>query len=35
VPELRVLTPDAGVEVTVGEVVGSGKGLVVFMRHVG
>jgi hypothetical protein len=34
-PGLAVLTPGAGEEVTVGQVVGSGKGLVVFMRHVG
>ncbi len=34
-PGLAVLTPGAGDEVTVGQVVGSGKGLVVFMRHVG
>jgi hypothetical protein len=34
-PGLVVLTPGAGEELTVGQVVGSGKGLVVFMRHVG
>jgi len=34
-PTLRVLEPATGSEVTVGEVVGNGKGLVVFMRHVG
>ena len=34
-PTLRVLEPATGREVTVGEVVGNGKGLVVFMRHVG
>jgi len=35
VPTLKVLTPGTGNEVTVGELVGSGKGLVVFMRHIG
>ena len=34
-PTLRVLEPATGRDVTVGEVVGNGKGLVVFMRHVG
>jgi hypothetical protein len=35
VPSLKVLTPASGEEVSVSDVVGSGKGLVVFMRHVG
>jgi len=34
-PSLKVLTPATGAEVTVSEIVGEGKGLVVFMRHIG
>ena len=35
-PTLTVLTPgDGSTELTVGDYVGEGKGLIVFMRHVG
>jgi len=34
-PSLKLLTPAIGAEVTVSEMVGEGKGLVVFMRHIG
>jgi len=32
---LQVLKPGSGDEVKVADVIGSGKGLVVFMRHIG
>ena len=34
-PDLKLLTPATGEEVTLGNLVGNGKGLVVFMRHIG
>ena len=34
-PSLQVLKPGFGDEVKVADVIGSGKGLVVFMRHIG
>ena len=34
-PSLTLLTPGTGEQVKLGDLVGDGKGLVVFMRHIG